>query len=411
MAPTLTATAQSTAGSTPVARVLLVLTWPGIQTATIQRLDPDGTWRNVRNAEPVACIGSCAMFDHEAPLDQPVSYRATSPQGSGAVNVNPYFESGVANWTGGNGATIASSGTQHHEGSLALRLTPNGSTANPNVQAEEEPVTVGVTYGAQGWLWSTNSFSTWGVGIAWYTSGHAFISTSATRISISASTWTYISGAFVAPPTAAFGRLVVEAIGTPAAANVLYVDEAMMTSPAALTVTSSPVTVPSGGQAWLTHPGHPQYAAPTDIVTLDTTYAARRGQFWPIGAALPVTVTDTRGGGQGTVVWQADTLAEYQLVRKAIADGGVLLMQLPATWSGDTWYIASGDINEVRVNQPIATDNWRRYEMPFQRVDRPTGAADGAVGQTWNDVKATYATWNAVKAAKATWTALNQSVV
>src|SRR5690242_8336757 len=137
MAPTLTAVVQQ------LGRVLLVLNWPGIQSATIQRLDPDGVWRNVRNADPIVCFGSAVAFDHEAPFDQLVQYQASSPQGSGAVNPTIYFESGIGAWVGGNGAAVASSGTQHHEGALALRLTPNGSTANPNAQDAEVPVVVG----------------------------------------------------------------------------------------------------------------------------------------------------------------------------------------------------------------------------------------------------------------------------
>lgn len=405
MAPTLTAAVQQQT------RVLLTLTWPGIQTATIQRLDPDGVLRNVRNAEPIVCLGSCAVFDHEAPLDQAVTYQATSPQGSGAVNLNIYFESGIANWTGGNGATLASSGTQHHEGALALRLTPNGSTSNPNAQGEEEPVVVGTTYGASAWLWSTNTFATWGVGIAWYTAAHAFISTSMTSVTMAAATWTFIGGSFVAPATAAFGRVVVQALGTPAAANVLFVDEAVMTDPKALTVTSGSVTSPSGGQAWLTHPGHPQYAGVATVTRdgLTEQRGSRRGVFLPIGASLPVVVSDVRTGSSGTVVVQTNSTADTTRLRNMLADGNPLLLRQPLTWGGDAWWVSIGDVGIDRFTQ-IATDNWRRWTLPYTRVDRPAGASDGAVGVTWNDVKATYATWNAETAAKSTWTALNQSV-
>jgi hypothetical protein len=62
MAPTLTAVAQSTSATgLPAARVLLTLTWPGIQTATIQRLDPDGVLRNVRtdrSDDTLVCLNS-----------------------------------------------------------------------------------------------------------------------------------------------------------------------------------------------------------------------------------------------------------------------------------------------------------------------------------------------------------------
>lgn len=405
MAPTLTATVQQ-----QYARVRLSLTWPGIQTALIERQDPDGTWRPVRgpDGDQIVCYGSCAVFDHEAPLDQAVSYRATSPQGSGAVNANIYFESGVGNWTGGNGGTLASSGTQHHQGALAARLTPNGSTANTNMLADEVAVTVGETYGASVWLWSTAAF-TWRAGITWYDSSHTFLSSMLLDTALSASTWTNVTTTATAPTSAAYAKLTVQASGTPASSNILYVDEAMLISPDDLTVTSSSVTVASSGAAWLSHPGHPQYNAATTVTDIQASYAGRAGTFWAIGAAVPIAVVDVRGGGEGTVVWQTKTVADYQRIRSLIADGGVLLMRLPAAWDGDSWWFIAGDIAEVRItNRP--TDGWRRYQMSFTRVDRPAGPSDGAVGQTWADVKATYATWADLKSASKTWTDLATSV-
>ena len=52
MSPTLTAAVQTAAhDGTPVTRVLLTLTWPGVQAALLERLDPDGTWRTVRGPD------------------------------------------------------------------------------------------------------------------------------------------------------------------------------------------------------------------------------------------------------------------------------------------------------------------------------------------------------------------------
>lgn len=411
MSPTLTAAVQTAAhDGTPVTRVLLTLTWPGVQAALLERLDPDGTWRTVRgpDGDQIVCLDACVAWDHEAPLDQAVTYRATSPQGSGAVNANIYFEGGVANWTGGNGGTLASSGTQHHQGTLAARLTPNGTTANTNMLADEVAVTAGLTYGASVWLWSTAAF-TWRVGLSWYNSSHTFLSSNLLNIAMSAGTWTLFSTSAAAPAGAAFVRLTVQANGTPAASNILYVDEAMLISPVALTVTSSAVTVPSGGSAWLSHPGHPRYVAATTMSDLQSTYAGRAGLFWPIGSGLPIAVTDVRGGGQGTVVWQVATMEQYQQIRALIADGGVLLMRMPSTWGGDSWYIQAGDIAEV-IQTGVITDGWRRYQMPYTRVDRPSGASDGALGVTCDDVTATYATCAALEAAKATCLDLETSV-
>ena len=91
MAPTLTAAVQQQT------RVLLTLNWPGIQTATIQRLDPDGVLRNVRNAEPVTCLGSCAVFDHEAPLDQAVTWQAYVSAG-GQIAFDTFTRTVASGW-------------------------------------------------------------------------------------------------------------------------------------------------------------------------------------------------------------------------------------------------------------------------------------------------------------------------
>ena len=58
----------------------------------------------------------------------------------------------------------------------------------------------------------------------------------------------------------------------------------------------------------------------------------------------------------------------------------------------------------------VITDGWRRYQMPYTRVDRPSGASDGALGVTCDDVTATYATCAALEAAKATCLDLETSV-
>lgn len=82
MADGLTATAQ--AGG---ARVLLRLEWAGVTLASIVRVHADGTTVPVRNAEPGMVNTTWVDYDHEVPLDRPVSYRATSTQ-SGTVHTS-----------------------------------------------------------------------------------------------------------------------------------------------------------------------------------------------------------------------------------------------------------------------------------------------------------------------------------
>lgn len=83
MTTALTATVQSQYG-----RVLLQLTWTTVTSATISRVNADGSIWPVRNAEPTGVASTTGVgavaFDHEAPLDESVTYRATSTQ-SGTV--------------------------------------------------------------------------------------------------------------------------------------------------------------------------------------------------------------------------------------------------------------------------------------------------------------------------------------
>lgn len=59
------------------ARVRLDLFWPDVRTATITRLDADGTTSLVRNADPVQLCTRAVLYDHEAPLDTTFTYRVT----------------------------------------------------------------------------------------------------------------------------------------------------------------------------------------------------------------------------------------------------------------------------------------------------------------------------------------------
>jgi hypothetical protein len=73
MADGLTATPQA-----GLARVLLRLEWAGTTLADIVRVHPDSTTSPVRNAEPAYVNTTWVGYDHEAPLDTTVTYRASS---------------------------------------------------------------------------------------------------------------------------------------------------------------------------------------------------------------------------------------------------------------------------------------------------------------------------------------------
>lgn len=67
------------------ARVRVDLHWPGISTATIQRVHADGTTYQVRGGDPATMCTAWARWDYECPLDQEVTYRATSAERDGSI--------------------------------------------------------------------------------------------------------------------------------------------------------------------------------------------------------------------------------------------------------------------------------------------------------------------------------------
>lgn len=471
MAPTLVAAVQQQT------RVLLTLTWPGIQTATIQRLDPDGVLRNVRNAEPIVCLGSCAVFDHEAPLDQAVTYQATSPQGTGITVTDTYTRTvsnawgapdlspGGMSWSNIAGpaadfAVAAGIGTQSHplnnvNHTMALATL---AIANLDLQFELDSnvsTPTGGDFFASCDVRFVNSNNFYQVNVTFKVGGSFTVDL--TRFSGGVSTviagpvtvpgltpaanalkgrvslvgslfqvklWDRDNGT---PPPAAWtlsatdtsvtgtGAVRLESFVSSSNSNakpiIIRFDNLNITDLTPLTVTSGSVTSPSGGQVWLTHPGQPSYAGIASIRPdgLTELRPARRGVFSPIGASLPVVVSDIRSGSAGTVIVQTNSAADVTRLRNMLADGSPLLLRQPASWGGDSWFLSIGDVDINRFTQ-IATDNWRRWTLPYLRVDRPTGGSAGAVGQTWSDVKATYATWTALAATGKTWTALAQSV-
>lgn len=67
------------------ARIRVDLYWPGITTAVIERVHADGTTYPVRGGDPATMCTAWARWDYEAPLDQEVTYRATSTERAGSV--------------------------------------------------------------------------------------------------------------------------------------------------------------------------------------------------------------------------------------------------------------------------------------------------------------------------------------
>ena len=467
MAPTLTAAVQQ------FERVLLTLNWAGIQKATITRLDPDGVSRNVRTGavdDSLVCLGSCAVFDHEAPMDQAVTWQAFVGT-DGTIAFDTFSRTVSSSWgSTDTGLAWSNSGTaadfsvstgagRHtlaavnsvHESTLPLGVGDMDVHVDIDNGLGLAPATASIQAFVDGRI-NNSGNNVYRLTLTYQTSGAVtadlskFVSGSPTTLvsavtipnvtfasvvsvryqiqgtTIRAKAWAQGTGEPGAWLVATTDGSVTGA-GDVALASVRNVgntdtnpqfiwDNLNVTTPSPLAGPTVAATVPSGGQAWLTHPGHPSYAGTATVTRdgLSEIRPARRGMFNPIGSALPVAVSDVRGGSNGTLIVQTSTAADVTRLRNMLADGSPLLLRQPLTWGGDSWWLSIGDVDINRFTQ-IATDGWRRWTLPYQRVDRPSGASDGAVGVTYNDLKnAGYANYTALAATGFTYTRLSQAV-
>lgn len=146
---------------------------------------------------------------------------------------NTGFEGGNGNWVAVTNNTATNTAAQAHTGSNSLQLSSTAggdmtaaSCAAGSIASQGFAVVPGSQVSVQAWVRSTVSARTCSVGVDWYTSGGAFVSTSyGTGAADSTSAWTLISGTVTAPATAAFGRVNVKVAATGGAAEVHYVDD------------------------------------------------------------------------------------------------------------------------------------------------------------------------------------------
>lgn len=127
---------------------------------------------------------------------------------------------------------------------------------------------------------------------------------------------------------------------------------------------------------WIKHPNIP--ALNLRLTKAMFSYAnvervARQTAFQPLGAALPVVVSDTRGGATGSVVLQLATLAEQNALDALLDTVGALLLQGPVAEGHPDRYVRFGDHAAVRtVDKSWALQTTET--VPWTQVAVPAGA-------------------------------------
>ena len=146
------------------------------------------------------------------------------------------FESGISNWTTAGNCSIAQSAAKAHSGTHSLSLTSTaGGTMNAAHCSSASILTNGMTCSpgdvcmASVWILTAVSARTTGVGISWYDSGGAFLSTAyGTTAADGTSTWVKVQALLTAPASAAKCRLIIEVLSTGGASEVHYVDDVFL---------------------------------------------------------------------------------------------------------------------------------------------------------------------------------------
>jgi hypothetical protein len=193
-----------------------------------------------------------------------VAWNGTVP----VLNSNSTFEATTDPWAATSG-TLAWSAARAHSGTYSAQITPTGSAATAAIQSELVPVVAGKTYRARTWAWFTNAVtSNYSPSIAWYNSAGTLISTSSSAQSVPAATWTQVDVIAAAPTGAVQARMVPTLSGTPAAAQVWYVDDATLR----LNPTGTEWNGPTGttGLSW----GQPSDTGSVVVDNLDGTAEA-----------------------------------------------------------------------------------------------------------------------------------------
>jgi hypothetical protein len=145
------------------------------------------------------------------------------------------------------------------------------------------------------------------------------------------------------------------------------------------------------------------------------SYALDAAVFEILEREYPIPATSgARQAPSGTLTVGTFTLDELQALKDVLADGSVLLVNVPASlgYGFPTSYCQFFSVDENRI---IDYGPWqhRDWPLPYQTVDRPAGGTQAGV--SWNDVAtvgdddytaadgSAFATWDEVAAANDAW--------
>lgn len=149
------------------------------------------------------------------------------------------------------------------------------------------------------------------------------------------------------------------------------------------------VTIPQWG-SWLKSPGKPHQNLKCDW-QYDSTFArGARQTVIPIrGAKFPIVQTDARTSPEGQITVVTDTSEQARAFVTLVADGGVLMVDVPDSYGVPVRYVSAGALAGSRLpGDVLIEDEVRRWSMDVVEVAPPVGLPAGQ-GFTYTGLQAT----------------------
>jgi len=204
--------------------------------------------------------------------------------------------------------------------------------------------------------------------------------------------------------------------------SLTYRTEALSGSTA--TATSSEVILQAGGTIWLRDPLYP---AGNRKITLGTNaplpecipgegiffrsmddegFASQTVNTTINNGPDPIPQVYVRGARTSGLNLICRTFADRDLMRALLANGTVLLLDLPPKYGYDRRYISIGDVPISRSSRNFARQ-WSLMSLPYVIVGMPFGLGFGVLGTRWVDLcvpnGGLYNTYADATAAGVTW--------
>lgn len=140
------------------------------------------------------------------------------------LNANNGFESGATSPFGSAGGTFTAATDQKYSGTYSGKIVPTGAAADVYIATPWGNMVGGESYRARAQVRCAVARNIT-IRIDFYDATPTFIDSASTTISVAANTWTYFEISGIAPNNATQGPALVIMSGTPAASNIMWVDE------------------------------------------------------------------------------------------------------------------------------------------------------------------------------------------